>query len=151
MLYLTEDLQKDTEVVFNKFSIAPPRCFLDLDCSAKDAAASVESFSEDYSYREYKVVHPIKEKIPFGPKVSYCEFKEKYFWISPEEFYMEKEVFVSKIPYADYFSVRFLFHVHRDYKQENAKTRVDHKMYVNFVKSTTFKNKIQKGSLTENS
>jgi VAD1 Analog of StAR-related lipid transfer domain len=119
---------------------------LDIDC---DDYSSLEAF-EDYSLREFKFVHPLKEKIPFGPKVSHIDCKEKYFWISPEEFYLEKEVFVSKVPYCDYFTVRLLYHVHRDHLKENAPTHIDHKLYVNFIKSTAFKGKIENGTLTEN-
>lgn len=148
MHYLTEDLQKDTNVLFGAFSPPPPKSYADLD-SDDLSGADIECF-QDYSLREYKLIHPVKEKIPFGPKVSHCEFKEKYYWITPEEFFIEKEVFISKIPYADYFSVRFLFHVHRDHLAAAAATKIDFKIYVNFTKSTTFRGTIEKGSLSEN-
>lgn len=126
-----------------------PAYFSSLDSTDEE---SIRNY-EDYSFREYKFVHPVKEKIPFGPKVSHCQVREKFFWVSPEEINIEREITVSKIPYADYFTVRFLYEIVRGQGSgvdQVHKTKLNCKIYVNFTKSTTFKGRIQSGTLSEN-
>ncbi|KAL4459330.1 hypothetical protein ABPG74_017943 [Tetrahymena malaccensis] len=141
--YFMEEFQKDVDMHFGKFSPPPPEWYANLESVDINSVFN----SEDYSLREYKYVHPVREKIPFGPKVSYCQNKEKYYWISEDEFIIEKEVFLSKIPYCDYFTVRFQYQFT---KNENQGTKIICRIYVNFMKSTTFKGRIESGSLSEN-
>lgn len=44
------------------------------------------------------------EKMPFLPKTCVVEIKEKYYWISDKEIYIDKELFVSKAPMSDNFT-----------------------------------------------
>ncbi|EAR96189.2 GRAM domain protein (macronuclear) [Tetrahymena thermophila SB210] len=140
--YIFQEFQKDTDIQFQTFNPPPPEWYTNLDCSDKDTVKS----SPEISNLEFKVVHPVREKIPFGPKVSYCQNKEKYFWISAEEFIIEREIFLSKIPYCDYFTIRFQYNI----SQVQDQTRILIKLYVHFMKSTTFKGRIENGSLSEN-
>jgi len=97
----------------------------------------------------------VREKIPFGPKVSICDCLETYFWISPEEFAVEKEVKLSKIPYCDCFTARTLMIVAKVAGNSmtttaDCSTKITYKTYINFIKSTMFKSRIISGSLAEN-
>ena len=102
--------------------------------------------------------HPVREKIPFGPKVSICNCDETFFWISPDEFAVEKEVKLSKIPYCDCFTARSLYIIERVAAGAGGKnnnthanaTKITFKICVNFLKSTIFKSRIISGSLAEN-
>ncbi|KAL4504287.1 hypothetical protein ABPG72_021125 [Tetrahymena utriculariae] len=141
--YFMEEFQKDVDMYFGKFSPPPPVWYANLESVDTNSVYN----SEDYSLREYKYIHPVREKIPFGPKVSHCQNKEKYYWISEDEFIIEKEVFLSKIPYCDYFTVRFQYVFT---KNENQGTKILCRIYVNFMKSTSFKGRIESGSLSEN-
>lgn len=123
-----------------------------MECSDATCIEECPSFSQ----YEYKAIHPIKDKIAFGPSVSHCHNKEKFYWISATEFVIEREMFLSKIPYADSFTVRFSYHVTESKSNEapNEPPRVSSKLsikfYVNFIKSTMFKSMIENGSLSEN-
>ncbi|KAL4495526.1 hypothetical protein ABPG72_020267 [Tetrahymena utriculariae] len=143
LYYFMEEFQKDVDMHFGKFSPPPPVWYANLESVDTNSVYN----SENYSLREYKYVHPVREKVPFAPKVSHCQNKEKYFWINEDEFIIEKEVFLSKIPYCDYFTVRFQYVFT---KNENQGTKIICKIYVNFIKSTNFKGRIESSSLSEN-
>lgn len=59
---------------------------------------------------------------------------------------MDREITFSKIPYCDYFAVRFQYHV----TQLDDSTKLEIKLYVHFMKSTVFESKIQNSTIGEN-
>ena len=99
------------------------------------------------SERNFKYTHQVKEGGPFVPKI--CPVEEKHFgyWLGPDEFVLQNEIFTSKVPMSDTFVVKNCFRV-KDIGKE--KCSFMWRFHVEFVKSTMFKGKIAKSSQTEN-
>ena len=99
------------------------------------------------SERNFKYTHQVKEGGPFVPKT--CPVEEKHFgyWLGPDEFVLQNEIFTSKVPMSDTFVVKNCFRV-KDIGEE--KCSFTWRFHVEFVKSTMFKGKIAKSSQTEN-
>lgn len=98
------------------------------------------------SNREYKYIHPLREKNMFAPKTATVEEKHTVYWLSFDEVIVQTEIFLSKVPYSDCFTVKNCFQI----KQIEA-TRVQFtwKGWVDIFKSFMFKGKAYKGSIDE--
>lgn len=99
------------------------------------------------SERNFKYTHPVKEGGPFVPKTCPVEEKHYGYWLGPDEFVVQNEIFTSKVPMSDTFVVRNSFKV-KDLGQE--KCSLKWLFNVDFVKSTMFKGKISKSGTAEN-
>ncbi len=87
---------------FSNLSPSPPEIYTNI--KSKNFK-EIENF-EDYSFREYKYIHPIKSNFPMAPNKVTVDIKDKFYWISPFELFIEKDLFYSKIPMSDVFQHR---------------------------------------------
>ncbi|KAL4493634.1 hypothetical protein ABPG72_004127 [Tetrahymena utriculariae] len=134
---------KDTNIEITQWSPAPSSIYTDL------SSTNYQEFleSNQFSTKTNQFIHPVREKVPMGPKTCQVNSEEKIFWLTSEEILIQREFKVSKVPMADCFTTQNFYHI-----QQTGPTtvKITFGFFINFVKSSMFKSLIVKSSGSEN-
>ncbi|EAR85175.2 GRAM domain protein (macronuclear) [Tetrahymena thermophila SB210] len=134
---------KDTNIDITPWQPAPSSIYTDV------SSTNYQEFleSNQFSTKTNQFIHPVREKVPMGPKTCQVNSEEKIFWLSSEEILIQREFKVSKVPMADCFTTQNFYHI-----QQTGPTtvKITFGFFINFVKSSMFKSLIVKSSGSEN-
>ena len=130
----------DTKIETTNWKPAPPGPFR-KGVDSLDEMFDIEVFCE----RDKTYFHPPKEKGTFIPKVVTCNEKHRAFFLDESTFAVEIEVNFAKMPYADCFKVRKLYFA----RENNKDVEFESKFYVDFIKSTVFRSRIENSTADE--